>query len=141
MINTLALSPNTQYGAYLVFKMIDPRGFENLPVDLTVGVEGDNSSTKVVCLEPHPFVHNRARSLRRYRHLGGLPNRVAGLQRPSVRSDGWLEIEMGEFFNSDVEHEEVHMSVMETKAGEVKGNFFVEGIEIRPKEEKLNIVQ
>jgi hypothetical protein len=139
MINTLALSPNTQYGAYLVFKMIDPRGFENLPVDLTVGVEGDNSSTKVVCLEPYvepqPSVRNRARRLRRYRHLGDLPNRVAGLQRPSGRSDGWLEIEMGEFFNSDVEHEEVHMSVMETKAGEVKGNFFVEGIEIRPKED------
>ncbi|WJX12803.1 hypothetical protein P8452_03258 [Trifolium repens] len=139
MINTLALSPNTQYGAYLVFKMIDPRGFENLPVDLTVGVEGDNSSTKVVCLEPYvepqPSVRNRARRLRRYRHLGDLPNRVAGLQRPSGRSDGWLEIEMGEFFNSDLEHEEVHMSVMETKAGEVKENFYVEGIEIRPKED------
>ncbi|PNX64263.1 F-box protein PP2-B1, partial [Trifolium pratense] len=60
--------------------------------------------------------------------------RVVELQRPSVRSDGWLEIEMGEFFNSGREHE-VHMSVIEIKAGEVKGNFFVEGIEVRPKED------
>jgi hypothetical protein len=50
-----------------------------------------------------------------------------------VRSDGWLEIEMGEFFNSGLENEEVQMSVIEIKAGETKGNFFLEGIEVRPK--------
>ncbi|MCI55362.1 F-box protein, partial [Trifolium medium] len=38
--------------------------------------------------------------------------------------------------NSGLEHE-VHMSVIKIKAGEVevKGNFFVEGIEVRPKED------
>ena len=38
-----------------------------------------------------------------------------GLERPKERSDGWLEIEMGEFFNSGLEDEEVEISVMETK--------------------------
>jgi hypothetical protein len=123
MINNLALSPNTQYAAYLVFKLIDGYGFETLPVDLSVGVEGGHSSTKIVCLDPN-VEHAR---------FYGRADRVVGLPRPSVRSDGWMEIEMGEFFNSSLENEEVQMSVMEIKAGETKGNFFLEGIEVRPK--------
>ncbi|XP_045809079.1 F-box protein PP2-B10-like [Trifolium pratense] len=136
MINTLALSANTQYGAYLVFKMIDPSGFENLPVDLSVGVEGGNNNTKIVCLDSNvePMWHIAGRRNRDWnRHMRRLQDRVVGLPRPNIRSDEWLEIEMGEFFNSSLEHEEVHMSVIETKAGQLKYNFFVEGIEIRPK--------
>jgi hypothetical protein len=132
MINNLALSPNTQYAAYLVYKLIDGYGFENLPVDLSVGVEGGHSSTKIVCLDPNV----ERRQNRRHGRLYGrarLHDRVVGLPRPCVRSDGWLEIEMGEFFNSGLENEEVQMSVIEIKAGETKGNFFLEGIEVRPK--------
>ncbi|XP_045809080.1 F-box protein PP2-B10-like [Trifolium pratense] len=138
MINTLALSPNTRYGAYLVFKMIDAHGFKHLPVDLSVDVEGSNRSTKIVCLDPNvePMWHMSGRRNRRWnRHNSRLQDRVVGLPRPNIRSDEWLEIEMGEFFNSGLEHDQVHMSVIETKAGELKLNFFVEGIEIRPKEE------
>ena len=52
-----------------------------------------------------------------------------------MSSDGWLEIEMGEFFNSRLEGEEVQMSVVEKlESGNKKGNFFLEGIEVRPKE-------
>ncbi|CAL5208346.1 unnamed protein product [Lathyrus oleraceus] len=117
-INTVALSSNTEYAAYLVFKMVDPHGFQNRPVELSVFVEGGHSSTKNVCLDPN--VRHRSH------------NRVVGLQCPTVRSDGWSEIEMGEFFNSGIENEEVHMKVLET-AGNWKRGFFVEGIEVRPK--------
>jgi hypothetical protein len=131
MINNLSLSPNTQYAAYLVFKMIDSYGFENLPVDLSVGVEGGHSSTKIVCLDPNAeFVYIRDRGF--CNRLIRSDNRVVGLPRPSWRSGRWWEIEMGEFFNSGLENE-VHMSVIEIKAGETKGNFFLEGIEVRPK--------
>jgi len=131
MINNLALSPNTQYAAYLVFKLIDGNGFENLPVDLSVGVEGSHS-IKIVCLDPNVERRQNRRHVRLYGHAR-LNDRVVGLPRPSVRSDGWLEIEMGEFFNSGLENEEVQMSVIEIKAGEIKRNFFLEGIEVRPK--------
>jgi len=47
---------------------------------------------------------------------------LVGLQCPSVRRDGWLKIEMGEF-NLCLEDEEVHISFIE-------GNFFLEGIEV-----------
>ncbi|XP_058744429.1 F-box protein PP2-B10-like [Vicia villosa] len=130
IINTLALSPNTQYAAYLVFKMIDAYGFENKTVDLTVGVKGGHNNTKIVCFDPHiePVI-GRWYSGRRPR-----PHNIVGLQRPSVRSDGWWEIKMGEFFNSNLE-DEIEMSVMEIKSNGCKGNFFLEGIEVRPKED------
>ena len=47
---------------------------------------------------------------------------------------GW-RLRWGEFFNSRLEGEEVQMSVVEKlESGNKKGNFFLEGIEVRPKE-------
>jgi len=120
VINTIVLSPNTQYAAYVVFKMIDASGFQNRPADLSVGVEGGQISTKIVCLDPNVE--------------GGPHNRVVGLQRPSVRSDGWLEIEMGEFFNLGIENEKVQMNVIQTSGGNWKRGLVLEGIEVRPKD-------
>jgi hypothetical protein len=75
-INTIALSPNTQYAVYVVFTIIDAWGFPECPVELSVGVEGGHSNTKIVCLDPN---------------VEDIPdNRVVGLQRPSLRSDEWL---------------------------------------------------
>ncbi|KAK7356767.1 hypothetical protein VNO80_16043 [Phaseolus coccineus] len=120
VLKTLTLSPDTQYAAYFVFKMINARGFENVCVELSVNFDGDHGSSKNVCLDPR----ERSRNERG----------VAGLQRPSARSDGWLEIEMGEFFNIGIE-DEVQMSVMAVKDGRWKSGLLVEGIEVRPKYE------
>ncbi|CAJ1976312.1 unnamed protein product [Sphenostylis stenocarpa] len=120
VLNTLTLSPNTHYAAYIIFKMIDAFGFSNLPVELSVNFLGDHGSTKIVCLDPTG--------------VESLDITSAGLQRPNVRSDGWLEIEMGEFINTTVEYE-VEMSVMEVKDGRWKYGLVVEGIELRPKYE------
>ncbi|KAK7269089.1 hypothetical protein RIF29_21805 [Crotalaria pallida] len=119
-INTNALSANTCYAAYLVFKMIRASGFFRHPVELSVDVLGVQSTIKEVCLNPN--VEGRP-----------VPNRFRGLQRPNLRSDGWLEIKMGEFFNSGLENE-VQMSVMEIKGGHWKRGLIIEGIEVRPKE-------
>ena len=121
VMSTVALSPNTQYAAYLVFKMVEPHGFQNHPVELSVGIFGGETSTKNVCLDPNSE--------------GRQHNKVVGLQRPNVRRDGWLEIEMGEFFNSGIEDEEVQMSVWEVCDYNCKRGLTIEGIEIRPKEE------
>ena len=51
VMSTLALYPNTQYAAYLVFKMVEPVGFQNRnsfrnrPVQLSVGISGGEAST------------------------------------------------------------------------------------------------
>ena len=121
VLNARILSPDTQYAAYFVFKMLDAHGFKNRIVELSVDFDGDHGSTKNVCL--HPIEEGSSNE-----------RRVAGLQRPSVRSDGWLEIEMGELSNIGLENE-VQMSVMEVKGGNWKSGLCVEGIEVRPKYE------
>ena len=125
VINTIVLSPNTQYAAYVVYKMINAWGFQNHRADLSVCVEGGQSSTnKIVCLDPTVEVEGR-------QHNGAV-----GLQRPSVRSDGWLEIEMGEFFNAGIENEKVQMNLLQTSGGRPanwKSGLVLEGIEVRPK--------
>ncbi|KAK7278268.1 hypothetical protein RJT34_23294 [Clitoria ternatea] len=118
-INTVALSSNTLYAAFLVFKLIDANGFHYDPAVLSVSVGGHNSS-KNVCLDPNLEDEN-------------LDERFQGLQRPYARSDGWLEIEMGEFFNSGLEEDEVEMRVRETTSNWWKHGFILEGIEVRPK--------
>ncbi|XP_024636678.1 F-box protein PP2-B10 [Medicago truncatula] len=110
MINILALSPNTQYATYLVFKMIDAEGFQNCPLELSVGVGGSHNSTEIVCYDPNVE--------------GRLHNRV------SQRRDGWLEIEIREFFNSGQE-DEVLMNVKQRDYW--KKDLLLAGIEVRPK--------
>jgi hypothetical protein len=133
-INKLALSKNTRYAAYLVFKMSCSVGFKNTPVELSVGVEGCLQNTKKAYLHPDVEYKMYCRELRRgHNNVRSFHNRLVGLSFPSGRSDGWLEIEMGEFFNSGLENEEIHMSVMEINCGNIKRRFFLEGIEVRPK--------
>ena len=127
MINTIALSPNTQYVAYLVFKMADVFGLNRIPVEFTVRVENPHyhNNATIVCL--YPNVESR-----------GHKNSEVGLQLVEVlsraRSDGWFEIEIGEFFNLGQEYEEIQMNVnVEIKDGFLNTCLLVEGIEVRLK--------
>ncbi|KAE8009888.1 hypothetical protein FH972_006295 [Carpinus fangiana] len=119
-INTCMLSPATLYTAYLVFKVTTGSfGFEDQPVEVAVGVVGSDG-------------HKRKRSV----FLDTETGRRQGNQTvPAARrGDGWLEIELGEFFNGgDADDVEVEMSVLEVKGGNWKGGLIVQGFEIRPK--------
>ena len=58
---------------------------------------------------------------------------IEGTQRTSnERENGWMEIELGEFFSGEA-NEEVKMSLMEVKGYQLKGGLVIEGIEVRPK--------
>ncbi|XP_023637633.1 putative F-box protein PP2-B12 isoform X2 [Capsella rubella] len=50
-----------------------------------------------------------------------------------AREDGWLEIELGEYYVG-FDEEELEMSILETRDGGWKGGIIVQGIEIRPKQ-------
>ncbi|XP_014505014.1 F-box protein PP2-B10-like [Vigna radiata var. radiata] len=115
-ISTVGLSSDTDYAVFLVFKMINASGFHYHPTVISVGVSGGNTNSKYVCLD-----------------LNLKDNRLRELPCPKVRSDGWLEIEMGEFFNSGLKEEQLHVKVMETTSHIWKCGFVLEGIEIRPK--------
>ena len=150
-INTSMMSPATLYTAYLcvqAFK-VTTRSFRfvSQPVEVAARVVGSASGHKrSVFLDAE-----RRRNLRhqivqwqcgRFTRSGILcqPPRPRVKdeddERPKERGDGWLEMELGEFFNGGGDDDgEVEMSVLEVKGGNWKGGLIVQGIEIRPKPE------
>lgn len=144
-INTNMLSPDTRYGAYLVFTTKSRTyGFENQPAESSVGISGHERETQTVHLDPQG-------GRRRYRYqvvprrLGIFTHHMAHILRqevedtveghhPKQRSDGWMEIELGEFFVKKGQEAELEMSLKEVKGGDRKCGLIIEGIHIRPKE-------
>ncbi|XP_057451786.1 F-box protein PP2-B11-like [Lotus japonicus] len=116
-INTVDLSSNTQYAAFLVFKLITTQCSYYDQGLLSTRIFGGPFCTKDACLE----MRLNAMSIDNI------------LECPNVRRDGLLEIEMGEFFNSSLEDGEVEMWAMIRKCFPLRGNYYLEGIEVRPK--------
>ncbi|KAJ7979666.1 F-box protein [Quillaja saponaria] len=116
-LETKILSPKTTYVAYLVFKLGKTRGGrEYIPVQLRVYFERNkNERGRSVYLDP---VQHR---------------------RPSQKDggNGWMQAEMGEFFNEDGDDGPVFCSLQETgeltTSYSVQCSLLVEGIEFRPK--------
>ena len=57
-------------------------------------------------------------------------------EREGEKREGWMEVELGDFFNVGGEKEkekEVEIGVYEVKSGGWKAGILVQGIEIRPK--------
>ena len=130
------LSPKTVYSAYLVVKIADRAyGLDFLPSEASIEVGDFKSQSKVYL----------SRSEGRKKLLGHahFQSRIASLRsRPLLqkegeaiceREDGWMEIELGRFFNDGSDDKEVKISLKEVKGQHLKGGLIVEGIEIRPK--------
>lgn len=62
-----------------------------------------------------------------------IPARESDGHYPKKRGDGWLEIELGDFFCTEGEDGELEMRVFDG-TNYWKHGLIVEGIEIRPKE-------
>ncbi|KAL7228165.1 hypothetical protein ACSBR2_006975 [Camellia fascicularis] len=147
-IKTSMLSPNTTYAAYLVFKSTEEAyGFEYQPAEVTVGITGGESETQTVYLDPDTghrqqfqiiprpggmFNRIRTRMLRPFASISG----QSDSRYPKARGDGWMEIQLGEYFNKDGEDGELEMSLREVRGGNWKSGLIVHGIDIRPKENK-----
>ncbi|KAK4758719.1 hypothetical protein SAY87_020020 [Trapa incisa] len=139
-IDLKALSPSTNYAAYFVFSLDrSAYGFENQPVEVAVGpAAGGESITRIVYLDVQ-----RRKKLRYFRGpftgpfvlFAGTPRRVGGsgggLKCRKNRSDGWWEVEIGEFEGG--QEGELEMRVKEINGGHWKRGLIVCGIEIRPK--------
>ncbi|XP_022760856.1 F-box protein PP2-B10-like [Durio zibethinus] len=110
------LSSRTNYAAYLVFKIVRDRyGFRHTPVELRVAIEGTGSGeVRTVILDPRPNAPHLARE----------------------REDGWMEIEMGEFFNECGDDRMVECNLREVHDNQPKRGLIIEGIELRPKENR-----
>ncbi|KAJ0693969.1 putative phloem protein [Helianthus annuus] len=114
-IASAMLSPKTTYVAYLVFRISRDSWGLSTPGKTIVSFGGvRNETTNVYLQQPHargqPHAHVHARG---------------------ARNDGWMEIELGEFYCDDGDECEVEMGFQEHR--EYKGGLIVEGIEVRPK--------
>ncbi|KAD7477437.1 hypothetical protein R6Q59_007208 [Mikania micrantha] len=151
-IDTSLLSTNTRYAAYLVYKSTPHTyGFEYQPAEVSVGLCGVENQTdgkiKTVFLDPEACERQRyeneyertllgRRRMGMFGHLRRLGSRfstTAPQDGPKRRQDGWLEIELGEFYNEKGQEGELDMSMMEVKGGNWKAGLIIQGIEIRPK--------
>ncbi|KAL5567375.1 hypothetical protein UlMin_030539 [Ulmus minor] len=159
-INTSMLSQSTLYAAYIVFKAtMNAYGFEHLPVEAAVGVIGGETRNRIVFLDsdrgrrPRYQIEPRQPGRRYRRHnvlhdqsereedadnvLHDLAEREEDADYyPKERADGWLEVELGEFYCNAGEEGELEMSMKEISRVNWKSGLIVQGIEIRPK--KIN---
>ncbi|OMP07565.1 hypothetical protein COLO4_07233 [Corchorus olitorius] len=130
-IRTSELSLNTNYAAYLVFKLQDEAyGFEYYPTEVSLVLGDDEICSKSVVL--NPMNEEMPGQFWHWDEPDYIVTNYSTLSRPKERADGWLEIEIGDFFNRYGDNE-MEMKVMEVKAGEPKSGFILQGIEIRPK--------
>ncbi|WOH04614.1 hypothetical protein DCAR_0624025 [Daucus carota subsp. sativus] len=136
-INTEMLSQNTKYGAYIIIKIPSGAyGLDAIPSELSIKVGDDHKVARTAYLR-HNIDGKKVQMLHLLygNRLEMLKKRVVQGEECSVqeRKDGWLEIELGEFYSGDHGNEEVKMSLVEVKGRQLKGGLIVEGIEVRPK--------
>lgn len=138
MIETKDLTPNTTYGAYLVIKVSENSfGLDSIPCETSISNNTCSvaNTTHLCPLDEQKqqleslFFMNRTRMMEKRLVEGEI-------RRPSKRVDGWIEVELGEFFVGE-KSERVKMSLMEVKGHQLKGGLIIEGIEVRPKYEQV----
>ncbi|KAF9604025.1 hypothetical protein IFM89_001385 [Coptis chinensis] len=135
-INARILSPKTKYAAYLVLKIADRAyGLNAIPSEISVEV-GDQISAGTAYMQNQDTQKQNLGRLLFSNRMEVLKSRlIEGDQRiPCDRKDGWMEIELGEFFIDGGDEGEIKMSLKEIKGQQLKGGLIIEGIEVRPKE-------
>ncbi|PIM97605.1 hypothetical protein CDL12_29925 [Handroanthus impetiginosus] len=108
-IKTQMLSENTTYAAYLVFWLERMNGL--------------NSSNTIV-----RFLNDQPENSTNNEHF---PSRETG-KIAQKRDDGWIEIEMGKFYNGCGDDGEVEAWLIDINSPYGKSGLIVEGIEFRP---------
>ncbi|XP_059287304.1 F-box protein PP2-B10-like [Lycium ferocissimum] len=112
-METRILSKKTKYVAYLVFRLKN-EFFHNNIADAVVRFVDSQSHTKV---------DERT-------SLVSLSGRKPSAKLPSKRGDGWMEIDMGNFFNGRGEDGDVEVRLMD-KRDHIKSRLIVQGIEFQ----------
>ncbi|CAL0311206.1 unnamed protein product [Lupinus luteus] len=136
-IRTQILTPNTLYGAYLIMNVSHRAyglDFASSEVSIVIGKKVVKGKAYLQCKEENKvkmetfFNKNPRESLRMVQEKED----NEGIPYPSKREDGWMEIELGEFFSGE-SNVDVKMSLREV-CYRLKGGLVLEGIEVRPKQ-------
>ncbi|XP_026420150.1 F-box protein PP2-B10-like [Papaver somniferum] len=131
-LDTRFLSPKTFYTAYLVLKFHERvvYGLDYQPIKAKVEVVGRAGGNSSLCNEERCIYLTANRE-----HASRNP-KLEGQYFARERGDGWMEVELGHFYNEESEDDEggeVHMSVLETERLGAKYGIIVQGMELRPK--------
>lgn len=141
-IKTKMLSQNTMYGAYLIMKISDRAyGLDSEAAEIAVEIGGHQVSKGS---KGKAYLGSKQKSNSSIL-VDGMKMMVTSKlinkgdeneQIPCEKEQGWVEIELGKFFNGvcgdDDDVHEVKMSLKEVKGYQLKGGIIVEGIEVRP---------
>ncbi|VAI51314.1 unnamed protein product [Triticum turgidum subsp. durum] len=157
------LSQGTTYAAYMVFQMDENSYGLNFPVQEASVSFGATNLTRKVCLQAddgdededeyeYEYEYEEEDEDEEdeededdeeededgdeyYRELTDrrVVSHKENVTFPQKRADGWLELELGEFFSEGGDDSEVSISLTETKSGRWKSGLIVQGIEIRHK--------
>lgn len=134
------LSANTNYAAYLVFKLGDNHYGLDCPSKVSVKCINGESIPEAEAEEADARTAYIVPPRRGYRRRGRHRRVVQPAEdeaTPRSRTDGWMEVELGEFFVGQGERFDVEVRLFETNILFPKNGLIVEGIEVRPKEEAL----
>ncbi|KAJ4722944.1 F-box protein [Melia azedarach] len=141
-VETKILSSKTNYGAYLVFKFAETRyGFKERLVDFEVYFEGSGNGERrraLLDLPPNMLPLSQERGdgwMEIEMDEFFIENGDYGkvmVPLSRERGDGWMEIEMGEFFNENGDDGKVVCSVFDFDGFRRKGGIIIQGIELRP---------
>lgn len=112
------LSPRTTYGAYLIVNLAGRAfGLDSLPSEVSVKVGGDQESKGIVYLRRN-CANSRKQEM----------ERVLMRHRVCDREDGWLKIELGEFYSDGVNDKEVTMCLREVKGEHSKEDLLLKAL-------------
>lgn len=123
------LSPETKYAAYLVFKVevnSSDDGYCSVLAVSNIQILGKKRCKKLLCLFPTLDDEEGGSKIVDLVNLLEIP-------QPTKREDGWLEIELGEYYNTKNEDVELRMEVKDLMGKESYKRHIVQGIEFRPK--------
>ncbi|KAF3665634.1 putative F-box/kelch-repeat protein-like [Capsicum annuum] len=119
-IGTRVLSSRTNYAAYLVFKVSERYH----------GLESTKARVRFVNQESEYEAVDRATTVilaaRTPRNLKG--------RLPEKRTDGWLEVEIGKFYNGESgdDNGDVEARLLDSRPFHAKCGLMIEGVEFRP---------
>ncbi|KAK4478277.1 hypothetical protein RD792_017564, partial [Penstemon davidsonii] len=129
IIRSKMLSPMTNYEAYLVFKLRETHYGLDCSSKATIKFVKDGNLTEIVegvATSNVYIVPPLSRSVSRQ----NIDGRVS-----QTRSDSWMEIELGTFFNGEIDNDiDIHMQLLEGVDLGWKKGLILQGIEVRPKE-------
>ncbi|XP_010425001.1 PREDICTED: putative F-box protein PP2-B6 [Camelina sativa] len=121
-MNTKILSPGTNYSAYVVYKLRYRRhGLRDLPIQVGVGFKGQEKPKNFICFDESTNI------------IKEWPTRE--LMKSGRRKDGWMEAEIGDFFNEGglSGFDEIEVSIVDITSPNWKCGVIIQGIEFRPK--------